>query len=235
MLLRVDQKVSLFVRLLRNTGVPATGIVAADISGGVARFTFSNGEEDTVTLTDGVTFHEVDSVGQPGVYRLVVARTKFTPARRGPYQYALLPATPDPPLSLVDSTIVAVASTAGMGDGDFGYVSGAQVISKTAAVAIASSLVFGANVGTAAQMKIAGVIVNAKFTTAQGSPGNGSAVYLALGSEDGATATGKLRATPPSAAGQVIAEVGIVLDNTNYAGLKTCQVLLQVKSPVEIT
>lgn len=235
MLLRVDQKVSLFVRLLHNTGAPATGVLAADVSGGVARLSFSNGESVTITLVNGTNWFEVDSVNQPGVYRLVVLRTVFTPARRGPFQFAILPTTPDAAIPSSDSTIIAVTSTAGLGDGDFGYVSGVSVISKTLATAIASARVFGANVGTANQMKVAGVVDNAKLTTAQGSPSNGAPVFLALGSEDGATASGKLRATPPSAAGQVIAEVGIVLDNTSYAGSKTCRVLLQVKAPIQIT
>lgn len=234
MLLRVDQKVSLFVRLLHNTGLPATGILAADVSGGLARLSFSNGESATVTLVDGTNWFEVDSVNQPGVYRLVVLRTVFTPARRGPFQYAIVPTTPDVAIPSGDGSLVSVTSTAGLAAGDFGYVSGAAVISKTLATAIASARVFGANVGVANQMKVSGVVDNAKLTTADGSPANGAPVFLALGSEDGATAAGKLRATPPSVAGQVIAEVGIVLDNTNYAGSKTCRVLLQVKAPIQI-
>jgi len=113
MLLRVDQKVSLFVRLLRNTGEPALAILAADVTGALARLSFSNGDEETIALVDNTNWFEVDQTNQPGVYRLLVERTLFTRERRGPFQYAVFPTTPDPPLTV--DNVESVVSTTGAG------------------------------------------------------------------------------------------------------------------------
>jgi hypothetical protein len=129
--------------------------------------------------------------------------------------------------------VIPGLTTTGLGDGDFGYISAAMTLTKTDADAAASSVSIGANEGTVGSMTVQGVIENAKFTTAGGSPANGSSVWLATGTEE-AGAAGKLTATAPSASGDTIAEMGIVLDNTNYAALKTCKVLLQPKTTVYI-
>jgi len=122
----------------------------------------------------------------------------------------------------------------GLGDGDFGYVSGPGAISKTLATGLATARLFGCNIGTPSEMQVSGVVRNAKMTTAEGLPANGAPVWLALGTEDGGSAAGKARATPPTGTGVVQAEVGIVLNNSNYAASKTCEVLLQVKAPILI-
>lgn len=80
-----------------------------------------------------------------------------------------------------------------------------------------------------------GVYRFAAFTTAGGSPNAGDPVFLALASDDAGTGAGKLTATPPSAVGQIIAEVGICKSSADYAGLKICKVLIQVKEPKVIT
>lgn len=125
-------------------------------------------------------------------------------------------------------------TTTGLGNGDFGYLSAAGVVSLTDAAAAASSRVFGANEGISGTMTVAGVIEAAKFTVDGGAPSPGAPVFLAVGSADGGTGAGKLSAAPPTAAGHHVAEVGICLDDANYAGSKTCKVLLQVKAPVKL-
>jgi hypothetical protein len=120
-------------------------------------------------------------------------------------------------------------TTAGLGTGDFGYISAALTMTKTDADAEDSSRCFGANEGTAGSMTFAGCINTAKFTTAGGSPANGAPVYLAPGTEE-VGAAGKLTATAPSTAGQWVAEIGLCLDNSNWVALKTCVVALQPKA-----
>lgn len=129
--------------------------------------------------------------------------------------------------------VIASLTTTGLGDGDFGYISAANVISKTDADAIVSSIMVGANEGTIGSMTVAGIIESAKFTTAGGSPGNGAVVYLAPGTEE-ASASGKLTATAPTTTGKVVAEVGIVIDNANYAGSKTAKILLSRQKVVQL-
>lgn len=121
-------------------------------------------------------------------------------------------------------------TTTGLADGDFGYISTADTLSKTDSAAIGTVRVIGANEGTAGSMTVGGVIENAKFTTDGTSPGNGDPVYLAAAADDTSTGAGKLTATAPTAG--VLAEVGICLNNANYVGSKTAEVLLQVKVPV---
>lgn len=125
-------------------------------------------------------------------------------------------------------------TTSGLADGDFGYISSALTVSKTDALAFASSLCIGANEGTAGAMTIDGIVEDAKFTTDGLSPDNGANVYLAEATADGNTGAGKLTATAPTAAGSQVAAVGICLDNTNYAGAKTAKVLMQVKTVVTL-
>lgn len=130
--------------------------------------------------------------------------------------------------------VVSGLTTTGLGAGDFGYVSAANTISKTDATVSASSKLFGANLGVVGSMATAGLITYAKFTTAGGSPANGASVYLALGTDDGATGSGKLTATAPVTVGQFVAEVGLCVDNGNYASLKIAKVLLQPKTVIAL-
>lgn len=134
--------------------------------------------------------------------------------------------------SAVESSQVAKAglTTTGLADGDFGYISAAKTISKIDSAAIGTARIFGANEGVVGSMTVAGVIENAKFTTDGGSPVNGKPVFLANAADDTGTGAGKLTATAPSTG--VLAEVGICVDNTNYAGSKIAEILLQTKSPI---
>jgi hypothetical protein len=130
---------------------------------------------------------------------------------------------------LTESALTTAAMTGGTGQA--GYVSAASTLTPTDNLTLAKSRFFGVYTGTAGQMTVAGVIAAALFTTVGGSPTNGSPVWLAA-STDEAAAVGKFTATLP-ASGTVVAEVGICLDNTNYAGAKTAKILIQVKSPVQ--
>jgi hypothetical protein len=76
-------------------------------------------------------------------------------------------------------------------------------------------------------MQTGGVISAANMTTVGGSPSNGAPVFLAA-STDEASAAGKLTATAPSTTGTYVAQVGLCLDNSNYAGSKTAKILIQV-------
>lgn len=129
--------------------------------------------------------------------------------------------------------IASGLTTAGLGNGDFGYISAANVLTKTDATALASSLCVGANEGTVGSMTIYGIVDNAKFTTAGGMPANGERVYLAPSTEE-IGAAGKLTATAPSLVGQFVAQIGLVIDNSNYGAFKTCKVLLQVKQIIAL-
>jgi len=55
----------------------------------------------------------------------------------------------------------------------------------------------------------------------------GGPAYLASDQDDGGTGAGKLTATPPVSG--VIAEIGVVKDNTNYFSNKTAKVLLELQ------
>jgi hypothetical protein len=123
-------------------------------------------------------------------------------------------------------------TTTGLGDGDFAYISANNTVSKTDATALASSYVIGANTGTSGAIVTGGLISNAKFTTAGGSPSAGSPVYLALSTDDTSTGSGKLTATVPSTG--IVVEVGICIDNSNYAASKTAKVLLQPKMAITL-
>lgn len=124
-------------------------------------------------------------------------------------------------------------TTTGLAVGDFGYISAVNTLTKTDADVLVSSRTIGANEGTVGSMTVGGIVESAKFTTIGGSPANGAPVYLAPATEE-ASASGKLTATAPTATGKVVAEVGICTDNTNYAGAKTSQVLLQPKAVVQL-
>ncbi len=123
-------------------------------------------------------------------------------------------------------------TTTGLADGDFGYASSADTMTKTDNATLAKSRLIGCNEGTAGSMTVSGTIENAKFTTDGGSPAVGSPVYLAAAADDTSTGAGKLTATAPTSG--ILAEVGICLNNANYAGSKTAEVLLQVKTPVTL-
>lgn len=126
-------------------------------------------------------------------------------------------------------TVTALSS---LGTGYFGYVSAADTLAPTDADTEAATRMFGVYTGTAASATVAGV-VTVRMTTAGGDPGNGGPVYLAPATEE-ASAAGKGTATAPAGPGKWVAEVGICLDNGNYAGSKTVEMLIQPKTVVGV-
>jgi hypothetical protein len=131
-------------------------------------------------------------------------------------------------------TTIALNTAAMAGSGQAAYVSAAGVASPTDASALGTAAFVGIYEGVAGQIQNTDDVADALFTTAGGSPGNGANVYLALASDDGGTAAGKLTATAPVGAGKVVTRVGICLDNTAYAGTKKARVLLQPVAPVQL-
>jgi hypothetical protein len=108
-----------------------------------------------------------------------------------------------------------------------------NVLNQTDAGSINTCRLFGVASG-GGNVIVSGVITNAVFTTAGGMPIVGSPVFLALASDDGNTSAGKFTATRPSGNGQIIQEIGICLDNSKYASQKICEILLQVKEPIQL-
>jgi hypothetical protein len=128
------------------------------------------------------------------------------------------------------------------GSGQFAYLSMGGHAAPTDAWDPLQARVVGAFQGATGKIKTAGVIPDAQFTTAGGKPTIGQKVWIALSTDDGGTAYGKLSAKPPpaysysdanfggpNAAIQVVA--GIVLENNDYDTLKICKVLLGVVFP----
>jgi hypothetical protein len=119
------------------------------------------------------------------------------------------------------------------GSGTLGYISssagvtgtGSPVLGPTTNAGTATSQLVGAFEGVAGQITFAGVISDAKFTTAGGQPLIGAYVYLAASTDDGNTGAGKLTASLP-AAGAVVQRAGICIDNATYAATKTCKIFL---------
>lgn len=182
------------------------------IRGGIASGTGTNGP---VAIGDAST--SAINIGAVGI------TTTFT----GTVVFAT------PPASANEFDITG-QTTAAMSTGLFGYISGVSTHTPTDNAAMSTSRLSGAFNGTAGSMQTTGKALAVSFTTAGGSPSNGAAVYIAAAADDGATGAGKLTATAPSASGSVVAEAGIVLDNSSYAGSKTCVVLIQPKSPIQL-
>ncbi len=133
----------------------------------------------------------------------------------------------------VTSSQVSVSglTTTGVTTGLCGYFSAASTVSKTDNAAMSTSRFAGVNTGTSGSLQVAGLVTVA-FTTAGGSPSNGSPVFLAAAGDDTNTGAGKLTATCPTTG--CVEEVGLCADNGNYASAKTAIVLLQCKSPVQL-
>ena len=127
--------------------------------------------------------------------------------------------------------VIAGLTTTGLAAGDFGYISANGVLSLTNSAAAASSRMHGCNVGTVGSMTVGGQVV-AKFTTVGGSPSPGAPVFLANLADDTNAGAGKLTATAPTTG--VVAEVGLCVNNSNYAGAKTTVVLLQPKAIIQL-
>lgn len=174
--------------------------------------------------------------------------TSYTPTTPGDW-----PVVPTNVQQALDELITLIGSspaqiqlfglnTAAMAaSGQYGYVSAPSTVSPTDALAIASSIVLGVYESLPGTMIVGGTVGDAEMTTAGGSPANGAQVYLAASTEE-AAAAGKLTAAPyrigtavgafTPAAGNVQARVGICIDNSNYAALKTCVVYFQPTSPI---
>jgi hypothetical protein len=135
--------------------------------------------------------------------------------------------TPFDAIVIPQLTIPGGLITAAMtgGSGTAAYVSGASTVSPTDNAAAATAGFFGFFEGHAGLMVTDGFISDAQFTTAGGSPANGAFVWLAAAADDAGTGAGKLTATIPGVG--VIVQVGICLDNSTYAGLKTSKILIQ--------
>lgn len=133
--------------------------------------------------------------------------------------------------TLIDKGVSGFTTT-GLAVGDAGYISANDTLTLTDATALVSSRFVGINEGVVGSMTVSRTVDDAKFTTDGGSPVPGAPVYLALGTADSSAGAGKLTATKPSVTGQVVAEVGICLNDSNYAESKTARVLLQPKTPV---
>ena len=102
-----------------------------------------------------------------------------------------------------------------------------RAVQRTDATAEGTAVLFGIVSDAAARrVQTTGVVRRAKFTASEGSPANGSTVFLARAADDGATGAGKLRATKPPA-GSILVDVGTCFDNTNYAVDNTCAVKLR--------
>lgn len=120
-------------------------------------------------------------------------------------------------------------TTALTSSGLFGYISANDILSLTDNLNLATAKVFGCSNSTSGQAIVLGIVTDAKFTTVGGMPGAGNPIWLAA-STDEASASGKLTATVPTSG--IIVEVGLCLNNTNYASLKTSKILFLPKQPI---
>lgn len=136
--------------------------------------------------------------------------------------------------NISDTEIMTGLTTSGLADGDVVYISAALTASKSDAAIEAAAAAVGVYKGTSGQLKVGGKVSSVKFTTDGGTPGNGAAVFVALDSDDTDTGAGKLTATAPDSVTQFVSEVGICLDNSNYAGSKTCVVAWALKPVVAL-
>lgn len=166
--------------------------------------------------------------------------TKVAYAPAVPANWVTVPAQVAPALdelaaSLASGAFVASGfTTTAMTAGQAGYISGANVVTPTDNATLAKARIVGVYTGVAGQMQVGGVVPAVLFTTAGGAPANGAPVFLANAGDDGPpNGVGKFTATAPTT-GEASAEVGICIDNSNYAGSKTAKILLQPKSVVQL-
>ena len=141
--------------------------------------------------------------------------------------------TPSSSSATADNVVATGLTTSALSTGLSGYISANDTLSKTDAAAMSTALFYGTYTGTSGSITEDGEVTVA-MTTAGGSPSPGATVYVALASDDGATAAGKMTATAPSATGQVVMAVGYVRSNAGYAGSKTCVIKLAPGIPVQL-
>lgn len=229
MLIRVGRSIRLPVRLLKSDGTPATGVAPADVLNTALYLYFANGEVVTVALTSSNWFEMGVGLGQPGVYHVLVDKSIWTTNRRGPFEWSVLPAGGG---SSGDGNFMSGFTTTGVANGDLCYVSAANTVSKTDSTVATSSDLFGVATNIPGTVQIMGIVEDMNFTTSDGAPANGGLCWIALGTDDSGAGAGRATSVPPTTVTQIVAEVGIVVDNSNWAALKTCRVLLQVKKPI---
>ncbi len=93
MLIRQSTEITVPVRLIDATGTGVTGAVPADISNGVVgsiTAVKSDGSTDSIALTDGVNWNEIDATKAPGLYHAVIPATATDVL--GTFQVAVVPA-----------------------------------------------------------------------------------------------------------------------------------------------
>jgi len=128
----------------------------------------------------------------------------------------------------------AFTTTALATAGLFGYASSPYTLTKTDAAAYASTLFIGASNATGGQLLYAGVVPAAQFSTAGGAPTVGAAAFIEFAGNDGGADAGKLTVTAPTTAGQVVAQVGVVVGNILGAGPYTADVFLSPSAPIQL-
>lgn len=115
-------------------------------------------------------------------------------------------------------------TTTGLADGDLGYISASQTVTKAIATAFSTSLVIGANEGTVGSMTTSGTIENQNVESGI-TVTAGNRLYLS------ATEAGKVTNVAPVTAGQVVAPVGIARTTGAGAG-SDVSMLLMIGTPV---
>jgi hypothetical protein len=133
-------------------------------------------------------------------------------------------------MQVATSAVSEPFTTTGMTDGDFGYFSAEESLTKTDAASIATSRFAGAHIGMANLALIHGIVNNAKFSELSPTPVIGEPAFLARADDEaGNGAAGKLSALP---AWPVVAEVGLIagVDPVLFPTSRTAKVLLQPKA-----
>lgn len=128
-------------------------------------------------------------------------------------------------------------TTAGLTAGQVAYLSASNTwAAATADGALLQAQSLGVYNGTAGTILLSGSVVAAvQCTTAGGSPAINGRLYLASASDDGGTAAGKVTATPPTpppAGTKNLQYIGVCVDNSAYAALKTVKAIFQPSYPI---
>jgi len=126
--------------------------------------------------------------------------------------------------------------TTGLLKGNICFLSGANTWSKAQAdLLTATTTAFGVFNGVDGTVDLSGSTIEELLCTTDGGvPAVGARLYLSTSTADGGTGAGKATAIPPSppVSGMVkLQNVGICVDNTNYASFKTVKVIFQPSYP----
>jgi len=117
-------------------------------------------------------------------------------------------------------------TTTGVGDGYFGYMSGNSVVSLALADTLVHASVMGANQNVSGTMDILGA-VSVFFETGL-TLAAGNRVYLS------AATSGMATNVAPSTVGQVVAKVGLIIDQSTYNSTQRAKIILQISNPVQL-